>query len=100
MHRAAVSATAMPTTAYEGLRQDARPGMLYTAMMVCAPLARLSALGSETSSLKTAKRYFVLMPMAAQAAKPKNYVSLRSDQAEVKYLGITELNMITSLLKG
>lgn len=71
LHRAVASATVMHTTVYEALRQDARPGILYfnTTMMVCALLALLSVLRSETLSLKTAKRYFVLMPMATLAAK-------------------------------
>lgn len=69
LHRDVVSALVMPTTDHGGLRQDARPGILYPTMMVCALLALLSVLRSETSSLKMAKRYFVLMPMATLAAK-------------------------------
>lgn len=69
LHRALVSAIVMPITDLEGLRRDAKPGILYTTMMVCALLALLSVLRSEISSLKTAKRYFVLMSMATLAAK-------------------------------
>lgn len=71
LHRAVASATVMPTTDYEGLRQDARPEILYfnRTVMVCALLALLSVLRSDTPSLKTAKRYFVLMQMETPAAK-------------------------------
>lgn len=68
LHGPVVSALVMPSTDHEGLRQDARPGILYTTMVVCAPLALLSVLRSETSSLNMAKRYFVLIPMATLPA--------------------------------
>lgn len=62
LHHAVVSATVMHTAVRKGFRQDARPGILYfnTTIIVCVLLALQSVLASETPSLNTVKRYFVL----------------------------------------